>query len=105
MFQVQGSAPDPYEVRFIRSVEALNAFCSCPAGTYGTYCKHRLAIMSGDSSRVVSENAREVEVVQLWLKETPLAEALHELAEAERELKRARRRVTSAKRRVSEAMG
>ena len=62
-FLVQGSAIDPYRVTFTKNKNNLNAFCTCPAGENGQYCKHRLAILGGDVSAITSKNELEVETV------------------------------------------
>jgi len=46
-FSVQGSAPEPYHVLFRRNGANLSAYCTCPAGENGMYCKHRIRILQG----------------------------------------------------------
>ena len=51
-FLVQGSAFHPYEVKFLkRSEKNLSAYCTCPAGDNGQYCKHRFSILEGITMR------------------------------------------------------
>ena len=73
---VKGSSADPYEVTFIKDGDSLTALCSCPAGQYGNFCKHRIAILDGNSKAVVSENADQASTVLSWLPGTDVAEAL-----------------------------
>lgn len=104
-FQVQGSAPDPYEVRFVRQGNSgLFAFCTCPAGEKGQHCKHRLAILSGETKGIVSGNEGEAGLVLSWLTGSDLEEALNDLDAAEITLAEAKSRVSSAKRRVGRVM-
>jgi hypothetical protein len=42
-FLVQGSAPSPCKVVFVKEDKNLTATCTCPAGQNGQYCKHRFA--------------------------------------------------------------
>lgn len=103
-FLVQGSAPEPYTVTLYLLGSNLSASCTCPAGQYGTYCKHRIAVLSGDTSSIVSDNVAEVAVVTRWLIGTPLADALADFLEAERLVAHAKTRMANAKKRVAEFM-
>lgn len=82
-FLVKGSAKDPYQVIFIKDGENLTAICTCPAGTYGNVCKHRVSIIDGDAKSVISENATDVETVVAWVIGTDVEAALKEMRDAE----------------------
>ena len=104
-FTVQGSAPDPYIVRFIRHEgRNLTATCTCPAGQVGQYCKHRFAILSGDAAGVIGDNREDVNTVKAWLSGSDVELALQALDEAERGLDLAKKRVSAAKKAVAKAM-
>ena len=62
-FKVQGSASDPYDVTFQYHGTNLSAYCTCPAGVNGQYCKHRFAIMAGEAIGIVSGNESDVATV------------------------------------------
>ena len=82
-FQVKGSSTAPYEVTFIKDGESLTAICTCPAGQYGNFCKHRIAILDGDDRAIVSANADKVPTIGAWLEGTDVASALNEYREIE----------------------
>lgn len=103
-FLVQGSAPEPYRVTFIKESNNLNAFCTCPAGEKGQYCKHRFSILAGDAKAITSTNKDQVDTVRGWLPGTELENALVELAEAEHKCDAAKERLTTAKKRIAQAM-
>ncbi len=46
---------DPYDVTFERGEQGLRIVCSCPAGSDFQLCKHRIELMKGDSTRLVSK--------------------------------------------------
>ncbi|MGI9270814.1 MAG: SWIM zinc finger family protein [Woeseiaceae bacterium] len=101
-FLVKGSSAEPYEITFIKDGDSLTAICTCPAGTYGNFCKHRIAILDGDSKAVSSDNADKVATVVEWLPGTDVAEALAQLRAAESEgLKDA---VAKSKKKLARAM-
>ena len=104
VFLVKGSSADPYEVTFIKDGESLTAICTCPAGTYGNYCKHRISILDGKSDAISSENASQAVTVVGWLAGTDVAAALSELREAEENSDPDKRALNAAKRKLARAM-
>ncbi len=104
VFLVKGSLPEPYKVTFTKSYKKINAFCTCPAGKNGLYCKHRFSIMAGDHKAVVSANKEKVKVVESWLPGSDLEAALMELVEAEHAHDKSKKRLTAAKKSVARAM-
>ena len=104
-FQVQGSADSPYDVTFVnRGKGNLSAYCTCPAGENGQYCKHRFAILNGEIKAIVSGNEHEVSLVVSWLAGSDIESALKDVAAAEFELERAKKEVSRVKKLLAEAM-
>jgi len=103
-FLVQGSASEPYKVRFEKSGRNVNAFCTCPAGANGQYCKHRFNIMAASRKGIVSANGDLVATVKSWLQGSDIEQALSELAEAEHEHEQAKARLKKAKIGIAAAM-
>jgi uncharacterized Zn finger protein len=105
VFEVQGSAPSPYRVTFANQGDGnLSAFCTCPAGANGQSCKHRVAIIAGETAGIVSGNEPEVQTVVEWLKGSDVERRLEELRAAERQLEGAKRAVSRAKRALAESL-
>ena len=84
IFLVKGSSSNTYEITFIKDGASLTALCTCPAGQFGNFCKHRIAILDGKSDSVSSGNADRVPTVTEWLVGTDVEAALFELREAEK---------------------
>ena len=103
-FLVQGSTPNPYEVTFIKDGDSLTAICSCPAGEFGNFCKHRIGILDGSTDGIKSDNAGQVPLVQEWLAGTDVEAALTELRSAEKDAKTDKKAVVAAKRKLARAM-
>ncbi|WP_028301838.1 SWIM zinc finger family protein [Oceanospirillum beijerinckii] len=104
-FEVQGSAADPYRVSFARlSEKVLTAFCTCPAGENGQYCKHRFAILGGDAKAVVSGNSDQVAIVQEWLKGTELEQALLHFRGLEDKAKEIKSALSASKKSLAKIM-
>ena len=104
IFLVKGSSPDPYELTFIKDGDNLTAICTCPAGTYGNFCKHRIAILDGDAAAVVSENADKVAIIGEWLAGTDVESALQEMRDANWSADEAKQALAAVKRKLAKAM-
>ena len=104
-FKVQGSASEPYNVLFVRrSATNLSAYCTCPAGENGQYCKHRFSILDGITKGVVSDNLEQVATVHSWLPGTDVEAALKKVSEIEIEATKIKKLLSAAKKEVARAM-
>ena len=104
VFLVRGTSREPYEVSFVREKNGLSAFCTCPAGARGQYCKHRFEILKGDSRRIISGNKEDVEIVTWWLRGTEVEDAIRDVQVAEEAYNVAKRELSAAKRELARVM-
>ena len=105
IFQVQGSGAEPYVVTFRdRGQGNLSAYCTCAAGQHGQYCKHRFAILEGETKGIVSGNEEDVAVVVRWLAGSDVEAAMKDLADVQVECDAAKKRVSRAKKALAQAM-
>jgi len=103
-FFVQGSAAEPYRVTFKKESNNLNAYCTCPAGQNGMYCKHRFNILKGNTKGIVSDNQSDVAEVTSWLPGTDVEAAIKEVDLLEAEFARIKKQLSAAKKRVARSM-
>ncbi|MFV0301806.1 MAG: SWIM zinc finger family protein [Paracoccus sp. (in: a-proteobacteria)] len=103
-FEVQGSAPEPYQVRIERRDNQMFAYCTCPAGKNGTACKHRFAIFDGDASTVISDNKSEVSQIPTLIPGSNLESALGEVEEAQRAFDAAKKKLSACKKKLARLM-
>lgn len=103
VFLVQGSAKEPYKVTFQKDGNNLSAYCTCPAGDNGQYCKHRFNILGGITDGVVSANEPDVEVVTSWLTGTDVEAALNDVMNAEELFEIAKLKLSTAKKQLAKA--
>ena len=105
LFEVQGSAVEPYGVVFVKRSETnLSAYCSCPAGENGQYCKHRFSILDGHAKNIVSDNHEQVKLVQSWLAGTDIESALIKMRKIETKAAQIKRELAASKKAVAKAM-
>jgi uncharacterized Zn finger protein len=102
-FLVQGSAQEPYKITFHKKGNNLSAFCTCPAGDNGQYCKHRINILFGLSQGIVSGNKEDVQVVMSWLPGTDVETALLAVLDAEKRCEEAKKELSTAKKLLARA--
>ncbi len=102
--QVTGSSPDPYEMTFIKDGASLTALCTCPAGSFGNSCKHRIAILDGDADAVVDDDKNKVATVVGWLAGTDVEAALHEMRAVADEPVVTKESLAAAKKKLAKAM-
>lgn len=103
IFLVQGSAREPYKVTFRKIDSNLSAYCTCPAGDNGQYCKHRFNILGGLTDGIVSENIADVHIVESWLPGTDVEVALQAVMDAEEKHEAAKRDLSNAKKLLAKA--
>lgn len=103
-FLVQGSANEPYQVKFYKKNDNLTAICNCPAGKNGQYCKHRFLILSNDSKGIVSDNLSDVKIVASWLKGSDVEKAMEELVKLEEIEYLAKKETKLAKKKLAQTM-
>ena len=103
-FKVQGSAFDPYITTFELRGKNLIAHCTCPAGEYGQYCKHRLNILRGNNDNIVSRNKNEVQIIVSWLPGTDVDIALNEMNEAQRNYEYAINQLKKVKKKFAKSL-
>ncbi|AEI38618.1 SWIM zinc finger family protein [Zymomonas mobilis] len=62
IFYIQGSAKSPYRIIAEGEGSSFKIFCSCPSCKRrgGKPCKHIFALLQGDITNLVSDNADEV---------------------------------------------
>lgn len=103
-FLVQGSEIEPYQVSFVKSGNNLSAYCTCPAGEHGIYCKHRIRILTGGTEGIVSSNLDDVKIIQSWLPGTDVEESLNSVADAEAKFDEAKKNLSNAKKKLARVM-
>ncbi len=104
IFLVKGSSAEPYEVTFIKDGTSLTALCTCPAGTYGNFCKHRISILDGNTEAISSDNVKQAATVVDWLHGTDVEAALSELRDAQKTADPDKKALNAAKRKLARAM-
>lgn len=104
IFAVQGSASQPYQVKFQQLGGRVAASCTCPAGVFQDLCKHRIMILNGIAKGIVSENADAVEQVQSWISGTEVAAAIAEMTSIESQIDLLKKQLVKVKKTIAQIM-
>ncbi|WP_148222916.1 hypothetical protein [Paraburkholderia xenovorans] len=104
MFHVQGSSDEPYEVVFRRQPVGFTASCTCVAGANGQSCKHRINLILGVTTDVVSGNISAIPLIQSWVSGSAYETAAAQLFQAEQEFEQVKKRVAQSRKLVGLAL-
>lgn len=104
-FQIQGSAEEPYTVTFEKpSADNLNAYCTCPAGQNGQYCKHRFGLLNGEIKNIVSGNESDLPTLAEMFKGSDVETTYLKVIELESEAAGIKKKLSAAKKDLARAM-
>jgi hypothetical protein len=101
-FKVQGREDEPYTVTINKVGSNLSAECTCAAGTYGSFCKHRVNIIKGNKDGIVSTNLSELPIVKKWFTGTIIEKNILEIEKTEAEIETLNKKVKGLKKQLSE---
>lgn len=99
------SRDEPYAVVVSSAETGLSIFCDCPAGEWGKYCKHKMAIVLADERILYDEEqVNNFKKVTEWIAESGYPDLVVELRESEKELEAAKKNVKNQKEKIARLM-
>ncbi len=95
----------PYAVAVSSTEYGLSIFCDCPAGEWGKYCKHKMAVVLADRRILYDDNQIDNfnKVVELIAKSS-YPDLVEELRDAEKKLESAKKTVKNQKEKIARLM-
>jgi len=102
-FKVKGNN-GVYDVNFIKNGNRAIITCTCPAGMNRLCCKHRIALIQGDNSSVISPNKAEVGFIADIIKGSSIETAYNQMLIAEKSYEVAKHGLTKCKKILADAM-
>ena len=96
----------PYRIEVLGQTDKVSVFCDCPAGALGRFCKHKAAVVSGDTALLAlpDEEKNEWEAVRKLLALSSLPAKLMELRDAEKDPEVSKQQIKGLKLRISRMM-
>lgn len=105
VFKVRGSKGDEYTVQAgTHGMGDIWMTCDCQAGQKGMYCKHRINLLDGDITALISDNAVDLMKLRDMLPGSDVEKYLADVAEKAVALDEAQRRLSAAKKALSRAL-
>lgn len=104
-FRIKGSEPEPYSVGVTVTGPTLTIGCTCMAGALRQWCKHKMALVTGDTASLVSGNPDDVSRLLRLIPQTAAATLINEVIQAERDAEAAKQRVKLSRNALSRAVG
>lgn len=99
------SRDEPYAVSVSSTESGLSIFCDCPAGEWGKYCKHKIAIALADERILFDEEQKEnFKAVTKCISESGYPDLVQKLRESEKALEAAKKNVKSQKEKIARLM-
>ena len=87
-----------YAVEFSLESGKLHVYCRCPAGILGKWCKHKMRLISGDVTGVLSTSgAADMAEVLSWIRNSEFPRLLDEMKTAENEMQAAKVKMDKVK--------
>ena len=106
------SSSEPHSVDIIVESDKMFVFCSCPAGKYGKFCKHKIRVMQGDFDILYDDyQLDDVARIADWIQESDFLDLIFErskfkseLREAEERLEAVKKKMKPVEKRIAQAM-
>lgn len=99
------SRNEPYTVAVLLSETGLSITCSCPAGTLGKYCKHKIAVVLADEEILYDVDQNDgFQKAKVLISESSYPMLIEELRASEKNLEAAKKSVENNKQRIARSM-
>ena len=99
------SRDEPYAVAVSSTEMGLSICCDCPAGEWGKYCKHKMAIVLTDERILYDrEQVENFLKASKWISESGYPGLVAELRASEKEFEAAKKNVKNQKEKIARLM-
>jgi uncharacterized Zn finger protein len=99
------SRDEPYTVAISFTETGLSIFCNCPAGEWGKYCKHKMAVLLGDEKILYDDKQIEnFNKASKWISESSYPLLVAKLRESEKELEAVKKTIKNMKEEIAYSM-
>lgn len=97
------SSGNRYKIIVQQENDGISLSCNCPAGASGGFCKHRFALLGGDTKAVVEANG-DVKAIPGMIQGTELEAVINRMHDQERAIKDAQAELKKIKKMVGRVM-
>lgn len=93
-----------YTVTASREDGVLRITCDCPAGIYGTHCRHRFELVGGENKYCLDPSPDDIRALNAMVEATPLRGLAAEITALSRDADAIKRRLASLKKSAARIM-
>jgi len=93
-----------YNVTASQASGSLRITCDCPAGSFGTHCRHRFELVSGDARHCIDPSPASIEQLAAMVALSPLRGLVAEIGDLDRQVEEIKRRLKALKKTTARVM-
>jgi|GEM_PF-3217945 len=86
-FEVKGGEGVSHKITADRAGDNLTLTCDCPTAFQGNICAHRLILLAGDTSLLMSGNPGEVDELKSMIAGTDVDQCMREIADLDSKIR------------------
>ncbi len=93
---------EPYSVDFIFKDNMMSVYCSCPAGRFGKFCKHKFGLLKGSDFWLYDDNQYdELEKINEWVQKSGYLDYIIKISKLERDIEEAQERLKETRKELA----
>lgn len=104
-FSILGSTGNVYEITASRQGSRFTMTCTCEGAVKGLHCRHRMALLDGECTDLVSGNQKDVEELNILFEGTDAQRYYRELVQLEAQLEALKKQIKNRKHAFARALG
>lgn len=91
IFLVKGdSSSEPYSVDITINDNQMYVACSCPAGNFGKFCKHKIRLLQGDFDVLYDDDqCDDLSRINDWIQQSDFLDLIFERSKFKKDLREA----------------
>ena len=102
IFLINGdSSSEPYSVDITINDNQMYVACSCPAGKFGKFCKHKIRLLQGDFDVLYDDDqCDDLSRIHEWIQQSDFLNLIFERSKFKKDLREAQQRLDAVKKRM-----
>ena len=97
--------PEPYSVDFIFKNDKMSIHCSCPAGKWGKFCKHKIQMLQENYDILSDEGqSNQLEEIADWIQKSEFLDLIFERSKLDGKLMEIQEKLNGVKKKMARMM-
>ena len=103
-FEVKSGEGVTHKIVADRAGDNLTLTCDCPTAFQGNICAHRLVLLAGDTSLLVSDNAGDIDELKTMVQGTDVDQCMREIAELDAQIRTLSTKLDDVKKNLADSL-